>query len=192
MQDFQPFAAASFAMANLYDNSRGPNGPPGKSLMPCYLFTYHAHGSWMPDHPRGYVRRHEGILAPDKSMAVKYRANMAADAVSFDAEVQRLLIDEVLIASDFQKFRCHYIAMEPTHLHLLVSWTIARDWKTVRAKVRESLTRRLNRELGSQDWFSKSPSRKQVKERKHFDYLVSTYLPRHSGLKWSEGVGFIL
>src|SRR4051794_35604479 len=29
--------------------------------MPCYLFTYHAYGSWMPDHKRGYVHRGQGV-----------------------------------------------------------------------------------------------------------------------------------
>ncbi|HEX5472412.1 MAG TPA: hypothetical protein VFW73_11020 [Lacipirellulaceae bacterium] len=100
-----------------------------------------------------------------------------------------MLIDETIVAGDFQKFRCHYLANEPTHFHALVSWTIARNWETVRAKLRESLTRRLNKEIERREWFSKSPSRRQVKDRAHFVYLVEEYLPKHSGLKWREGVG---
>src|SRR3954471_16507282 len=98
-------------------------------------------------------------------MAAKYRANMTVHAVSFDESVQRLLIDDSLVASGYQKFRCHYLATDITHLHSLVSWTIDRDWIVVRAKLRESLTRRLNQELGNQEWFSKSPSRKRVRDR---------------------------
>jgi hypothetical protein len=157
--------------------------------MPCYLVTYHAHGSWMPDHRRGYVRRGQGILPPDSKMAAHYRANMVQEAIFFDAAIQRLLIDESLAASNFQHFRCHYLATEPTHLHALVSWTIDRKWQVVRTKLRESLTRRLNREVCRQEWFAKSPSRKQVNDRKHFDYLVEVYLPKHSGLKWRESRG---
>ncbi len=157
--------------------------------MPCYLFTYHAHGSWMPDNPRGYVRRGAGILAPDKVMAARYRGKLAEGAVSFDARVQHRLIEEALVAAAHQQLRCHFLATESTHLHALVSWRIDRDWQTVRAKLRESLTRRLNRELEKRAWFSKSPSRKRVTDRRHFDYLMEVYLPRHSGLKWSEERG---
>jgi hypothetical protein len=155
--------------------------------MPCYLFTYHAFGSWMPDHRRGYVKRHQGILAPDKQMAAKYRVNMVQDIVAFDELVQRRLIEETLVASRHQQFRCHYLATDPTHFHALISWTTDREWKVVRAKLRESLTRRLNREVQRINWFSKSPSRKRVKDKKHFDYLMATYLPKHSGFKWREG-----
>jgi hypothetical protein len=153
--------------------------------MSCFLFTYHAHGSWMPDHRRGYVRRGTGILRPDIKMAVRYRSKLTQDAVSFDAIIQRHLIEETLVAAAYQEFRCHYLATESTHLHALVSWTIERKWQIVRSKLRESVTRRLNREVQPRDWFSKSPSRKQVRDRTHFDYLVEVYLPRHSGLKWS-------
>ncbi|HEX3599315.1 MAG TPA: hypothetical protein VHU84_04190 [Lacipirellulaceae bacterium] len=81
------------------------------------------------------------------------------------------------------------MATESTHLHVLVSWTLDRKWDVVRAKLRESLSRRLNREVGRRLWFSKSPSRKRVKDRQHFNYLVEVYLPKHSGWKWTEGVG---
>jgi hypothetical protein len=81
------------------------------------------------------------------------------------------------------------VATEPTHVHVLVSWSSDRTWQVVRAKLRESLTRRLNREIKRQEWFSKSPSRKRVKDQAHFDYLVGEYLPKHSGLKWSEERG---
>jgi hypothetical protein len=155
--------------------------------MPCYRFTYHAWGSWLPDHPRGYVRRRQGIVPPDRAMAARYRANMDKSAVTFSAAIQRHLIEETLNAGDHQQFRCHYLATEPTHYHTLVSWKTDREWQTVRAKLRASLTRRMNRELKTQQWFSKSPSRKQVRDRRHFDYLIGEYLPRHRGLKWCEG-----
>ena len=67
--------------------------------MPCYLFTYHAFGSWMPDHRRGFVRRRHGILAPSIKTANQYRDRMVHDAVVFDANMQRRLIDETLAAA---------------------------------------------------------------------------------------------
>jgi hypothetical protein len=41
--------------------------------MPCYLFTYHAYLSWMPDRPQGYVRRKKGIFPPDEEKAEAYK-----------------------------------------------------------------------------------------------------------------------
>ena len=82
----------------------------GDFAVPCYLFTYHAYGSWMPDNPRGYVKCGQGILSPDKGMAQKYRANLAHDVVSFNEQVQRHLIQEALVACEHQQLRCHYIA----------------------------------------------------------------------------------
>lgn len=157
--------------------------------MPCFLFTYHAYGSWLPDHRRGYVHRGEGILPSDRHMAELYRANLKQDMVRFDQSIQRQLIDGTLEACASQQLRCHFVATEPTHVHVLVSWTTDRTWQVVRAKLRESLTRRLNREVARQEWFSKSPSRRQVKDQAHFDYLVNVYLPKHSGLRWAEGRG---
>jgi hypothetical protein len=157
--------------------------------VPCYLFTYHAYGSWMPDHWRGYVKRKRGILPPDRDMAMQYRDNMVHDVVKFDGAAQRSLVDEAVAACSYQQLMCHFIATELTHAHLLVSWKTDRAWEIVRRKLRESLTRRLNHDICRQKWFSKSPSRKRVRDRKHFDYLMTRYLPRHSGLKWCEGRG---
>jgi hypothetical protein len=48
-----------------------------------YHFTYHAYRSWMPDNPKGYVRRGEGILPPDAEMARLYaKAARAKEVMS--------------------------------------------------------------------------------------------------------------
>ena len=62
--------------------------------MPCYLFTFHAYGTWMPDREEGFVRRDEGILPPDEDLARRYRDRQKGDEVLFDASLQRLLINE--------------------------------------------------------------------------------------------------
>jgi hypothetical protein len=157
--------------------------------VPCYLFTYHAYGSWLPDHPRGYVHRGEGILPPDKHMGELYLANLKQAPVRFDRAIQRQLIEAALEASEHQNLRCHYTATELTHMHVLVSWKIERQWQVVREKLRESLSRRLNGQFQHREWFSKGRSRRHVKDRAHFDYLVNVYLPKHSGMKWCEGRG---
>jgi hypothetical protein len=157
--------------------------------MPCYLFSYHAYASWLPDRTRGYVRRGKGILPPDQEMAERYRRNMTQAVVRFEDSIQRHIVEELLVACEHQQLRCHYVSTDPTHVHVLVSWTIERSWETARAKLRESMTRRLNREFRRQEWFSKSPSRKRVNDRAHFDYLMAEYLRKHSGWKWREGKG---
>lgn len=159
--------------------------------MPCYLFTYHGYGTWMPDHPRGYVKRKVGILASDAHMAECYRKNQQQDTVSFDRRIQRLIIEEALVAFDFQNLRGHFIATDPTHIHVLLSWNTEAVWQSVRSSVRSSLTRRLNREIQRRTWFAKQPSRKRVRDQQHFEHLIRSYLPRHRGLNWCENRGSI-
>lgn len=160
--------------------------------MPCYLFTYHAYGSWLPDHPRGYVHRGDGMLPPDDHMAELYRNNLKQAIVTVDRRVQRLLIEGSLDACKCQQLRRHFIATEPTHVHVLASWTTDRKWQIVRRQIRGSITRQLNAEIRRQEWFSKSPSRKRVKDLRHFNYLTTDYLVKHGGLKWKEGRGIFL
>src|SRR5262245_54984712 len=150
--------------------------------MPCYHFTYHAYGSWMPDHRRGFVKRNQGIKATDVDLAALYRGNLLQSTVRFDEAIQGQVIDACVRACAFQEMHLHFVATEMTHVHVLVSWKLDRPWQLVRKQVRSSVTRELNLEIKRQEWFSKSPSRKRVKDRKHFDYLVARYLPSHSGL----------
>ena len=154
--------------------------------MPCYLFTYHAYLSWMPDRARGYVQRHKGILPPDPDQARQYRANTTQNAITFDHDIQSLILDETHTACDRQRLRLHAVALDPTHAHILVSWHDARVVKRVRSKLKESLTRRLNNERGKRTWFVANASQKRVKDHQHFDHLVLNYLPSHRGLCWRE------
>lgn len=158
--------------------------------MPCYMFTSHGYATWLPDHRRGYVRRNEGIKPRDVGMALLYRRNLSDTAVVFDKTIQRHLIEGSLEACECQDVRCNFIATESTHVHVLASWKTDRTWELVRRQVGGSLTRRLNREIVRRQWFAKSPSRKRVRDLRHFRYLADTYLPKkHHGLKWHEGVG---
>ena len=175
--------------------------------MPVYLFTYHAYRSWMPDHPRGYTKRGSGYQPADPILADQYRDNAKSDGILFDEPIQRALLEEGLVACEHQGLRLHCGSMEPSHAHYLVSWKDGRHWSKVRASLKSSLSRRLAledeknndsrdatrrrnpRETGTGCWIlklSRGASRKHVENRKHFDYLMQTYLPRHSGVKWFE------
>lgn len=154
--------------------------------MPCYLFTLHGKLTWMPDHRRGYVRRDQGILPSDPAMADEYRQRAKHEKVLFEAVVQQAMIDALVEACEHQQSRLHAVFFEPTHVHFLVSWRAQRGWLRVRAKLRESMTRKLNEQFGHREWFSGSGSRKHVKDREHFDYLMTTYRRKHKGLHHVE------
>lgn len=157
--------------------------------MPCYLFTFHAYRSWLPDRKQGYVERGKGIQPPDPDLAKKYRQRAVQSETRFDRQAQQTMIDALLEACQYQQCRMHSIATDATHLHVLVSWRIDRNWQAVRSGLKTSLTRRLNENLSRQFWFSRSASRKRVEDRDHFDQLVEAYLPNHRGLKYNEHRG---
>lgn len=66
--------------------------------MPCYLFKYHEYGTWMPDRPRGYVRRKEGVLPADQHLAGCYRNNLKQRVIDFSTSAQRVMIEAALEA----------------------------------------------------------------------------------------------
>jgi REP element-mobilizing transposase RayT len=157
--------------------------------MPCYHFTFHGHGTWMPDEDGGYVTRDDGQLAQDVVMAARYRDLMVEDEVEFTEDQEKTMIDEVHIAAGKQNFRVHYVATEPTHIHILVSWKDERPFEKLRASIRQSISRRLGMDYERRTWLSEGGSRRKVSSQEHFDYLVTTYLPKHGGWKWSEEKG---
>jgi hypothetical protein len=158
--------------------------------MPCYHFTFHGYGTWMPDEDDGYVRRGEVRLPQDTRMARRYRSRMNDDEVLFDESQQQILTEEVHVAAKYQNIRAHFVATEPTHIHVLVSWhDEERPFEKTRGSIRQSLSRRLGKEFGQRQWLSEGGSRRRVMNQDHYDYLVCTYLPDHSGWKWSEEKG---
>lgn len=152
--------------------------------MPCYMYSYHGRATWMPDHRRGFVQRGKGIQPTNEDLANSYRRHRDEPAVSFTAPIQRLLVDAARAAGDHLEATVHAVATEPTHLHVLVSWDHERDWKSMRASIRSAMSRRLNEQVERRNWFADTPSRKRVRDREHFDYLMLTYLPKHHGAKW--------
>lgn len=156
--------------------------------MPCYLFTWHTYGSWLPDRPPGYVHWKRGLGLPNVSLAACYRDQQKEATVYFSLQHQEAIIDEIIFAANFQLFRVHSIACEATHIHMLASWKNSRAAKTIRKSVRYSLTQRLNC-ADRRHWFSRGGDIKQVKNQDHFDHLYYKYLPSHSGLKWNEERG---
>ena len=162
--------------------------------MPAYLFTYHAYRSWMPDRPQGFVQKGAGIAPPNKSLANVYAETAEFPPVLFKPDIQEILLETALGACERRGWRLHAAAAEPTHVHLLVSWSDQGRWQDVRGKLRNIMSLEISRRHCStgRPWFSQGASRKRVRDRKHFEHLVRKYLPRHGGVGWFEDSGWVL
>ncbi|MAX22900.1 MAG: hypothetical protein CMJ19_00230 [Phycisphaeraceae bacterium] len=154
--------------------------------MPCYFFTFHAYGTWLPDRQRGFVRRdQQGIQARNINLADTYKQQMKQRDVRFDRNAQSCMIHATLQAAKILELRVHGIGTDATHLHILVSWADERTWDALRQRLKRALAYQLNG-VHKQQRFARAGSRKRVKDRKHFDYLMSEYIPKHQGEKWFE------
>jgi hypothetical protein len=157
--------------------------------MAVYFITLHAYRSWRPDHKKGYVRRKKGILPPDPQIAAKYDELAKQEPVEFTKEMQHVMIAGAADICMHRNWHFHAAGFEPTHGHFLLSWRDFVPWLEVRMKLKNLLSLFLARLSGIQGrtWFVDGGSRKRVTTRKHFDYLIKTYLPKHSGEMWFEG-----
>lgn len=160
--------------------------------MPCFLFTYHAHGTWLPNRKQGYVKRGQGILPPDEWMHRLYVGAMKEPIVSFEDQHQRWAIATLLESEPLQRFELYGVAIDMTHIHVLLGWRDERGPNKLKSLIKGSLTRRFNQGFGRRDWFVDGGSRKQVRSRGHFDYLLTTYLPKHAGWKWNQEKGLFI
>ncbi len=160
--------------------------------MPCYLFTYHTYGSWLPDKQQGFVVRDQGIQPTDVALADHYRVRMTESEVTFLENHQQTAIDAVLEAARHIGCRVHSVATDATHIHLLTSWSDLKSCKQKRNSFKKKLTIELKARHEERTWLSDGASRKRVKDRVHFDHLMNRYLPRHRGWKWDERRGAYL
>lgn len=158
--------------------------------MPCYLFTYHAFGSWLPDRQRGYVKRGRGILQPSEHLHRLYSEAMKEEIVVFHDDQQRRAIDVLLESQSLQRFCLYFASTDLSHIHALVAWHDDRDPVKVRALLKGSLSRSFNAAFHRRSWFVEGASRKRVREQQHFSYLMEQYLPKHDGWKWSRARGW--
>ena len=155
-------------------------------IMPCYFFTFHAYGTWLPDRSRGYVRRDkQGIHKQDIALGQTYKKQMTQPVVRFDHDMQQLMIDALQASTDKQSFRLHGVATDLTHIHVLISWSDNRTWEQLRYALKRSLSYKL-RQHAHQHWFARAGSRKRVKDHEHFDHLIANYLRKHKGAQWLE------
>lgn len=157
--------------------------------MAVYHFTLHAYRSWRPDHPRGYVHHTNGLLPPDPVAAKWYDAHAKSEPTIFDEKVQRLLYRGTSEICRNRNWRFHGGASDPTHFHVLVSWIEFVSCQDVLARMKNLLSYILGQEIRprGRKWFVRGGSKRRVKDRGHFDYLLDKYFPDHRGLVWREG-----
>lgn len=163
--------------------------------MSVYLLTFHAYGPRNPAGEPRFVLRNDAPSAPGPRnrlpLADRYRQTVEQREVAFDADHQRKLIDIVM---DFQRrgeYRAFGVAADDANVHALVAWTAARDAVDMRAAIKAALERGLNREFGRGAWLGEGGGARRVRNRTQFDYLLDTYLPKHCGLVWTAGQGFV-
>ena len=174
-------------------NTRGlgvrvEDSPAGNiAIMAVYVLTFHAYRSWLPDRPQGYVRRGKGIQAPDKKMAELYKRDAKHPAMRFDAQMQEILVTTTRSICAKRAWRLHQGRTTTTHVHALVSWREFVEWKSVSNTLKRCLGAELRKSLDRRGpWFSRSSSRKRVRDERHFEYLMDEYLPKHGGACWCE------
>jgi REP element-mobilizing transposase RayT len=155
--------------------------------MPVYLFTFHAYRSWMPDRPQGYVRPGGGILPRNPKIARCYAQRAKHDEVQFDTAQRWCLVDAVGAVCTEQGWEIYEATATASHVHLLVGWRTEEPWKNVLNRLKRRLGSALSKLVNRPGpWFSRGSSRKRVRDRKHFDYLLNVYLPKHGSICWSK------
>jgi len=161
--------------------------------MAVYLFTLHTYRSWMPDHAQGFVQPRRGILPTDPEMARHYEQRARGAAVRLDRAMCEAVVATVRQACERFGWRCHAVTAVWSHIHVLISWTGFRDPLKVRGLLKRTLTRALNEQAGcKKQWFARRGSRKRVRDRVHFEHLMTRYLPdhrRYGGVFWSDREG---
>jgi len=155
--------------------------------MAVYLFTYHAYRSWMPDRPQGYVAKNRGILPQDPGLAKLYHKRATNTPVVFSEAHGWIMIRAVERIVSENSWLLYETAVAATHVHILVGWREFQEWKTVSNRLKRGIGLALSREFDRPGpWFSRGGSRKRISSRKHFEYLLDSYLPEHGAVRWTN------
>ncbi len=130
-------------------------------------------------------------MPKDDKMAGYYREDMNDDVVQFRHVIQQQIIKAIIEHCEAKSYILYYIATDPTHIHVLLGWRGFMKWEAVRRALKHSISKRLNEKFGKRQWLARGGSRKEVKQKPHFTYLIQTYLPSHRGLKWAKRSGSV-
>ncbi|MEM6329673.1 MAG: hypothetical protein AAF790_05430 [Planctomycetota bacterium] len=145
----------------------------------------------MPNRSQGYVHRQQGLRPQSQAMATCYKRNQRESTVTFCRAHQQTLVRVLLESQSKQGFDCLGIATDPTHVHTVVAWRDERRARRLRVAIKSSLSRGMNTAFSRRSWLSEGGSCKRLRDQRHLDYLLEHYLPKHSGLVWIAGRGFL-
>lgn len=151
--------------------------------MPVYLFNIHGYKTWMPNHPRGYTRKGEGVFAPDEKMNQHYEDKSHFDEIRFNDARQRLLVDTAIEVCTNVGVRLYYAVCVSTHLHVLVGWSDDRKWEPIYDRIKKVAALKLARSEGvsGRRWFAHRRNGTPICTPDHFAYHMMEYLPGHRG-----------
>src|SRR5262249_30683238 len=138
-------------------------------MMAVYLFTYHAHGSWLPDRKHGFVVKGKGVQPPNRNLARIYRARTKQKPGACELSIHTELVRAARNICTDKGWRLHQVQVNSSHIHLLVSWREFIDWKRVSNSLKRGLGIEVSKALNRKGpWFSRGSSRKRVREKRHF------------------------
>jgi len=156
-----------------------------------YHFTKHAYRSWRPDHSRGYTKKGKGYQPPDTRTTEEYDLRAKQEPVWFDERTQREILQLTEQVCRDEGWVLEAAGYDPSHVHDVISWRGFMAWQEVDRKLKNLLVLKLNRLHGTpgKRWFARRHGApRRVKDRKHLDYLLKTYLPDHPGVFWRRGM----
>jgi hypothetical protein len=123
-------------------------------------------------------------------MAQDYDKAASQPLVAFDDAIQREILVLAHEICEQEGWRLEAAGSDETHAHLIISWRTFVSWERVDQRLKNLLSLKLNRRRGitGKRWFVRRHSApRRVKNRKHFNYLLTQYLPDHPGLFWKRG-----
>jgi len=144
----------------------------------------------MPDHRRGYVVDKQ-VLPTNPDMARRYEQRATQPPVLFTDDQLAMLLSGVIDICKERNWKLFVFASEPTHFHIVIGWRGYLDCVDVRDTITNLLSLFLGKQMGvrGRRWFARKPSRRRVKNRRHLNYLLDEYLPRHRKLFWRHDRG---
>ena len=158
-------------------------------LRQVQLFTFHAYASWLPDREQGYFLNKSGLQPPNSHEADWYRRLQSDDPVRLEDTIQQHLVDACREAARPLRLTPFGVATDPSHLHVLLAWSVPRAVQDIRRSFKHGLSKALNDAFGPRPWFGRGGHDRRVRDRDHFVYLRDEYLPDHPGRKWDGRVG---
>ena len=123
-------------------------------------------------------------------MAAQYDRNAKQDPVKFNDATQREILLLVHSICTEEGWRLEATGFDEGHAHILVSWRKFIEWQEVDRRLKNLLVLKLNRrhETPGKRWFvRRHGAPRRVERKKHYDYLLETYLPDHPGIFWKRG-----